>query len=176
MFRFKSKAEDRTVTLAPDFFALEFESYDSWHTFSEALGSVFGAVQQVYDIPYSTRIGLRYVNILTLENTKTASLDDMCSILRDELVTMLRISEIEGPYLLKLQIRTEVGDGHFAFRFGLNEDRENEFRLDFDRYIEGEVEVDDLLQRCERYHHMIYNAFRWSIANDKLDIFEPADS
>jgi uncharacterized protein (TIGR04255 family) len=175
IFRFQNQGEDRSVALAPDFFSLVFDSYDNWHTFSETLSSVFEATQKVYHIPYATRIGLRYINVLTLDNTKTRSLDELLSILRGELVMLLRIPEIEAPYLLTQQIRTKVNDSNFAFRFGLRERTSDEFELDFDMYIEGEVEVDSLIERCDRYHRSIYNAFRWCIIEDKLDIFEPVE-
>jgi uncharacterized protein (TIGR04255 family) len=175
IFRFQDQTENRSVTLAPDFFALVFDSYNNWRTFSETLSFVFEAIQKIYRIPYATRIGLRYINVLTLENTKTRSFDELLSILRDELVMLLRIPEVETPYLLTQQVRTKVDDGDFAFRFGLREGTSDKFELDFDRYIEGEVEVDNLIERCERYHRLIYNAFRWCIAEGKLDVFEPVE-
>jgi uncharacterized protein (TIGR04255 family) len=176
LFRFKDRTDNYSVALALDFFALVSKSYNSWNEFSDNLEFVFQRFQSVYHIQYALRIGLRYTNVLTLEKTGTRNLDELISLVRDEIVMLFRISEIENPYSVRQEIRTEVDkDGDFTLMCGLKEKGSTDFILDFDRYIEGEIEVDNLLDRCERYHHTIYNAFRWAIADDKLDVFDPLE-
>lgn len=175
IFRFKDRVENYSVSLAPDFFALVSKSYDDWAGFSDHLRFVSEAFQRVYSIDYATRIGLRYVNVLTLENSGARSLQELISIVREELVVLLRLPEIENPYVVKQEIRAKVDDdGDFTLRFGLKDGTQDEYILDFDRYITGEVTIDDLLERCDRYHRAIYCAFRWAIAHGKLEVFRPA--
>jgi uncharacterized protein (TIGR04255 family) len=176
LFRFKDRADNYSVTLAPDFFALVSKAYDSWTDFSDQLEHIFYHVQEAYRIQYAVRIGLRYVNVLNFENTGTSSFDNLISVVRADLVSLFRIGEIEAPYTVRQEIRTKIAeDGNFTLICALKENRQDEFILDFDRYIEGEIEIHDLLERCDRFHRSIYSAFRWSIAEGKLGIFDPVE-
>ncbi len=175
IFRFHNRSESCSVTLAPHFVAFTSEVYKSWLDYRDDLSFLINAFQKTYNIQYATRIGLRYINVLTIENTKSEEFSEIISLLRDEIVTYFRISEIENPHIVKQEVRVQIDDdGVLALRFGLREDAKDEFILDYDRYITQEVETDDILERCERFHRLIYNAFRWSLAENKLQVFEPA--
>ena len=173
LFRFRDLDANYSVALAPDFLALVSNRYSKWNEFSDHLSFVFDAFQDIYRIQHATRIGLRYINTLGFQNTGTTALTELISVLRNEIVGLFRIPEIEEPYVVKQEIRTRVDtDGDFTLRVGLTEEKREEITLDFDRYIDEEVRVDDLLERCQRYHRDLYNAFRWAIADEKIRIFE----
>ena len=79
-----------------------------------------------------------------------------------------------GVFLLPVHLSQWADAYHFKLRHGLapwGESRELGFVLDFDCYSEGEIDLDGLVERCERYHDVIYNAFRWCIREGEL----PAD-
>jgi uncharacterized protein (TIGR04255 family) len=176
VFRFKDQGANYSVALAPDFLALVSNQYTKWHEFSDYLSFVFKAFQDIYHIQYATRIGLRYINVLTFQNTRTNTLSELIGMVRDEVVVLFRISEIEEPYVVKQEIRAKVDDdGDFTIRIGLVEEKREELALDFDRYTDEQVSVDDLIERCHRYHRDVYNAFRWVIIDEKMRIFEPAN-
>lgn len=174
VFHFANKTNTCAVSLAPDFLALRSTSYSTWATFSEQLRFAFEALQAVYDVPYATRIGLRYINLLTLANTGRESFEELTSLVRPELVALFQLDEITEPYLVKQELRTHIeNDGDFTIRVSLVEAEENALLLDFDRYTEDEeILLDDLIERCDRYHRLVYNAFRWAIA-DNLHVFGP---
>jgi uncharacterized protein (TIGR04255 family) len=172
IFRFKDSEDNYSVTLAPDFFALVSKSYTTWIDFREKLQYVTEAIQSIYRIPYANRVGLRFINVFTIENTGTSDFEELTDIFCDSLVTLLRIPEIESPYVLNQEIRTRVNDdGDFTLRFGLREETTNELVLDFDRYCTEKTSLEDLRSCCDRYHKSIYNAFRWAIKTDRIDIF-----
>lgn len=182
--RFLDKDEIRTVSLGFDFFAISTTHYESWQSFADDLYFIAEAVLTEYKVPFSTRIGLRYINALNVENTKTKTFDpDVLKILKTELTCLLTTEEIQSPRLALTQIRArQDDDGEFSFRTGIvqqpEEDGELSFLLDFDRYYDEklELDIDGLLERCERYHAEIYNAFRWSIVENKLQVFDPKEN
>jgi len=179
IFRFLDKAETRMISLAPDFFALSTNAYTGWQTFVEDLKFVADAMIALYNIHYATRVGLRYINILDISNTKSKSFSDLLSILQPQLTTLLQTKEINEPFLGLTQIRTKHEGSVFSLQSGIVLKEENpdelSFVLDFDQYTEegADLDADSLVKRCERYHSLAYNAFRWAIKPDKLNIFEP---
>jgi uncharacterized protein (TIGR04255 family) len=177
--RFADRDEVRTVSLGLDFFAVSTTQYAGWSPFAQVLRYVTEAIQNVYQITYSRRIGLRYINILNTKNTDTDLFDpDVLDMLRSELTFLLKSESIQEPYLGLTQLRAEQEEGKFTIRSGIiQEDNKPAFILDFDRFVEHdiELEIDDLLERCERYHADIYNAFRWCITQKSLAVFEPLE-
>jgi uncharacterized protein (TIGR04255 family) len=177
VFRFHNRDRTRSVSLSPDFYALSVTDYEHWTDFSTCLDLVSGAAQEVYTIPYASRIGLRYINVLgtTLEGVNEFS--GVLDLLRNELTVMLKTEVIPSPKLVHHRIETFADGDQFTFRYGMIREGtppEPQFLLDFDHYAEGELDLDDLISRCDQYHRHIYNAFRWCIAEGKLSFFQPA--
>lgn len=176
IFRFRDQQQSYSVVLAPDFLALVCQKYSGWREFSEALRFVYQAFQKEYDIEVATRIGLRYINILTINNTKASGFHELLQILRPEFTIWFKVPEIEAPNVVKHEIRASVeNDGHLTMRFGIPDGETEQFALDFDRYTENKTHPDELLERCDNYHRCVYNAFRWAIADGKLAIFDPIE-
>lgn len=176
VYRFYDQNRTYMVTLNVDSYALSTKDYTHWPDFSDTLTYIAEAFQKVYEIPYATRIGLRYINMLDTISTGLKSFDGVLDLLRGELTVMLRTGVILSPDLVMQQIRVANNGDQLTFRFGLiyeGSPAEPKFVLDFDQYVEGEIDLDDLLHRCDRYHRLIYNAFRWCIADGKLHVFQP---
>lgn len=176
VFRFHNQSRTRTVSLAPDFYALSFTDYEGWTGFASSLADIAKAVQEVYAVPYATRIGLRYINALDRTLGDFADFGDVLDLLRSELTVMLRTDVILSPESAMHRIQVPADGDRFTFHYGLVHEGappEPRFMLDFDHYAEGELSLDDLLSRCEAYHRQIYSAFRWCIAEDRLEMFQP---
>lgn len=80
-YRFRTRDEGSTVSLASDFYALSTTQYTHWRDFSDGLELVQEAVLKVYRPSYATRIGLRFINHLTPENTGGQDLEHILTIL-----------------------------------------------------------------------------------------------
>ena len=176
IFRFRNREKTRMLSLAPEFYALSFTDYEHWEGFAGWLSHAASAVHEVYAIPYSTRIGLRYINMIDQRFGDFPDFDAVLDLLRTELTVMLRTEVIPSPELAMHRIEAVANGDQFTFRYGLiHEDTppEPRFVLDFDHYAEGELGLDDLLSRCDRYHRQIYHAFRWCIAGGRLEVFQP---
>lgn len=173
-YRFRTIDRQSAISLSSDFYALSTTRYTHWNEFTEKLNLVHEAVMQVYKPAYAVRIGLRYINRITSTNTKVNTLTELFTVLRPELTAHARnevwgdAAEMNSRLLLKdaaasLTLNTAYG----------SEGGEPVFILDFDYFEEGELPLNDLIERSSRYHEVIYRAFRWSILDDKLAVFEP---
>lgn len=175
--RFRSVDRSINVSLSSEFYALSVNTYNRWGDFAEQLAFITDAARSIYDIPYATRIGLRYINTLDLRFVGSDNFSDVIDLLRGELTVMLKTAVIRDPDLVLQRIQTTTDGDRFTFSYGVTQEGdppEPVFLLDFDYYAEGpELGLDDLLERCDHYHESIYNAFRWCIAPDKLEVFKP---
>jgi uncharacterized protein (TIGR04255 family) len=161
------------ISLAPDFYALSTKAYTHWPDFLASLDMVNRAACAEYELPYATRIGLRYINRLTPENTGTDSLLELYEILRPELTVLLDVDCWDEPLeMLNQLLLAGEGDEKLTLRAGFQRD-EPCFILDFDCYVTGNTPLDGLAQLLDHFHTVIYGAFRWCIREDRLDAFDP---
>lgn len=174
VFRFRSADGGTTASLAANFFALSTTSYSHWRDFVRMLDLVGTAASAVYEIPYATRVGLRYINRMTLANTGTQTLSELWGVLRSELVALLRVGCWDEPLEALSQVMLAVdGAERLTLRSGYKAGQDPALLLDYDCYTEGRIELAGLLQLCDRFHDVIYRAFRWSIPEGKLGVFLP---
>lgn len=183
VYHFYSRDRTREVSLGVDFFAVTTTAYVNWEGFADDLSLATEVVQDVYGIQYATRIGLRYVNVIDATFVESGRFEEVYDLLRPELTAMLRSEAILAPESAHHRILVADGNAKLGFAYALVRERDSEgelgkprFVLDFDYYIEGDIDVDALLPRCTGYHQVIYNAFRWCIADGKLDAFEPVSA
>jgi len=62
---FLSKDETQGIVLTQDFFVFQTTEYRQFSEFSQQVSDVVSVLKDIAEIEFSTRIGLRYVNILT---------------------------------------------------------------------------------------------------------------
>jgi uncharacterized protein (TIGR04255 family) len=174
IYRFRTSDEMTTISLAVDFFALSTEKYTHWSDFIHALEFVLNATKHVYKPVYATRIGLRYINRFTLENTGLEKFEQVLDIFQPDLVTLLRSSAWNDPVELLSQIVLTDNDAKLSLRTGFGTEKgETFFVLDLDYFEEGKLGLENLLERLQQYHSVIYAAFRWCLKEEKLTIFNP---
>jgi uncharacterized protein (TIGR04255 family) len=174
IYRFHTSDKQTTISLAADFYAVSTTAYTHWRDFARLLDMTHKAVEHVYKPAYATRIGLRYINRLTLQNTSCQTTGDLLGILRDELTAAIR-NPAWGE-AVEMRCRLVLPDGPARLTMGtvfetLGDERA--FVLDLDYFEEGQLDLVGLIQRCTRYNEATYRAFRWAIRDDKLEIFKP---
>lgn len=170
--RFRDKANETTLSFSDDFFSVNTTKYQGWKHFANNLGLASDVMLSVFDLSHTTRIGLRYVNKLTLINTGKTNFSELVSLMRPELTSLLRAEVLSNPVMLT-HIRDNFDDNIFSFRFGAIKEASEEktFLLDFDLYTEEvlDLSIDNILNQCDYYHDIIYNAFQWSFS-DEIDV------
>ncbi len=174
IYRFRTPDTHTSISLAVDFFALSTDRYTHWEDFAQDLRLAHEAVQQVYQPPYATRIGLRYVNRLTLANTGGQSVAELLDLVRPELTALLRGTAWSDPENMLCQLVLTDGQAKLTLRTGYGEEQDEPFfLLDLDYFEDGELPLTGLPERTRRYHDTICDAFRWCLPDESLSRFAP---
>ena len=175
VFRFGSEDSGTFVSLAVDFYALSTQHYTHWTDFAEKLELVQTAVEAVYRPAHATRIGLRYINRFTPQGAQCATMREVLALFRPELTALLQTDAWSQPASLVTQLNLPDDEAMLTLRTAYSATEEEPFfLLDFDYYEEGRLGFDKLVERCDGYHRVIYNAFRWSLRESGLTRFGPA--
>lgn len=178
-FHFRTAKEDSFVSLTADAYAISTSHYTVWDAFASDLRMVHDAVMTSYSPPYAKRIGLRFVNQFDAERTGCAKFEELRDFFRPALVALMATDAWRHPEEAVSQVLLADEEEHLAIRIAARvaSGQPPVFILDFDYYQEGSaISLDGLIERCARYHDVIYRAFRWSIRPEKLDVFEPVAS
>ena len=173
LYRFVSEDEQTAVSLTLNFYALSTRRYTHWQAFAADLQLVHDAAQQVYQPAYASRIGLRYTNRLTLENTQTQTKEELFDLLRTELTATLRGPVWQDATEMVCQVSFIEQNARLNFRVAYEEVEGPAFILDFDYFEKGKLPLDGLVERCDRYHTIIYDAFRHCLPDETLQKFQP---
>jgi uncharacterized protein (TIGR04255 family) len=175
-YRFSDANGHFSVTLAQDSFALATDRYTTWEDFADHLRLVSEAVHQEYIPSPVLRVGLRYINELKPESLGLDSFDEVLRLLQPEITAPLTAEVWSVPRAYATQMDLEDNEGTLAIRFSIPpavQESSRSFVLDFDYYESGSLPFDGLVERCERFHNVIYSAFRWTIPDENLNVFEP---
>lgn len=176
LYRFMSTDGHSEVSLAQDFFALVTKRYTTWKEFAESLELVSNTVRDVYAPTQIHRVGLRYVNEIVPAKLGLGSFDEILTLLQPTFTSALKTKEWSLPKAYGGHLELDVGGDTLAIRYQVRygaDGSPESFLLDFDYYEESGSDLNGLIERCERFHDVIYSAFRWAIPDENLHIFEP---
>lgn len=177
IYKFKAADEDTAVSLAPDFYAITTNNYIHWQEFADTLQFAHQAVLDIYKLPYATRIGLRYINRLTLENTNSQTKNELFSLICSELTAMLQGEVWQDTETMSSLLVFKDDNAQLNCRIKYEHaDELPNFVLDYDYFEKGKLPLEGLIERCDNYHKIIYNAFRWSLHNESLERFQPINN
>lgn len=118
LFRFETADGRSAVTLSTDFYALSTSRYTVWEEFARDLALTQEAVQVVYEPGFSTRLGLRYVDLLTPSKLGLATFEEVLGLLRPELTSLFRVGVWDMPEELLCQLLLLDQEGNLGLRFG----------------------------------------------------------
>ena len=173
-YDFKTEDQRYTVTLCSDFVAIMTPSYERWEVFSRHIERALDALMKSYSLPLFTRIGLRYVDVISrrrlgLEDVRWSELikKSALGLLSESEIPIEDVVELSAATVLKLDqggkvtIRTALGKSEKT-------GDETIFVVDSDFFHEEHVKgVSDAIAICARFNKSAGRAFRW-IIDDRL--------
>ncbi|MBS1724163.1 MAG: TIGR04255 family protein [Armatimonadetes bacterium] len=170
---FVSEDEMSKVTLTRDSLALTTTSYSRWENFANLVDGPLGALIDVYAPSVFTRIGLRYVNVISRSeigegNTPWAEL--IASPIAAEL-TSPELAEAILTSVNQLTIQLPDDKGIVMLQHGLGtfgEPPDRSYVIDSDSYTEN-CDPANALQRLNEFHTNAGNLFRWCITDRLRD-------
>lgn len=168
IYDFATKDRDYTLSLCSNFIALRAANYRCWEEFYSLLEIGTKTLRSTYAIPFYSRLGIRYVNLINREELGLADTPwvelirpSALGLLGDHDVPHGSIAEQGAMTVIKLET------GRVAIRNGINfDDRtgNKNFVIDSDFFCEDQIEGDeDACKLLSRYNGYARNAFRWFI-------------
>jgi uncharacterized protein (TIGR04255 family) len=158
-FVFKTPSENEIVALGNSALLFECKHFDRREAFvSDAMLAV-NALTREFSPIQPTRIGLRYVNQLDLQ---TISKDLGREVLVGDVVAPFLVVPFDelvsqDDTLLGCEVRSSIDGGMLTFRYG--QSPPHVWRLDFDRYAEKDVSLDNLDVTLTKFSDDIYSVF-----------------
>jgi uncharacterized protein (TIGR04255 family) len=175
---FHSQNRDRTLAITQEAFSYTSREYKTYETLVEDINAPIKEFFSDYKDLTSSRLGLRYVNVIEIEEGhplewKDYLNEDMLGIIdfnqdKEFLTRMFHILEYNFEGLL------------IKFQFGIaNPDypapvRKKQFVLDIDAYSQGAFEYSDIADFVTQAHKKIQSLFEMSITNKTRELMRPA--
>ncbi len=168
-YLFESKKRDWIISLRTSAISLETSKYTEFEEFFERLEELLGISKNLLDTDFFTRIGLRYINIIPIDDT------DLNGWLNPILLSTPVCEQLGTLSQFNSEFRGFIERGQYAVKHGFpprNNPSEpiSKYYLDFDHYSEG-VEYNDALELVKDFNKTNYSLFMWSLgqkAKEKL--------
>lgn len=172
----------KVFAIAPTHLTLDYgkSQYDHYPLFREEVKYIYDNFINIYKINDISRIGLRFVNVITLKEGNPL---DWGGIINEKLAISSIAGQLEGMKITRTmhQLHALYDDISVLFNYGIfNRDYPNpiarrEFILDYDCYITGGIPATDTLNRLDDLNRVAENAFENSIERGLRDIMEVID-
>lgn len=178
-WKFSSVHDDWTVTIAPDFFALDTTNYLDWEDFVERLRNLVSVVDEVFDLTVEKRLGLRYVDNISMPAVKKPA--DWSHWIDTSLLGPIVHPAIgDGVTSTQNAFVVHAGDGQDAVvRHGCIQDASGElaYVLDTDCFrAKGmPLEPNRLMAGAEELHTLALQLFQASITDELRSYFLGGD-
>ncbi len=156
---FKSKKGDWTVSFRSSAIAIETSRYTHFEDFHRQVQVVLDKSRPLLDTDFFTRVGLRYINEVRIEDAK---LDGW---IREELIAPLVTGVYGTVDRFAQEVRGVTKNGKYSFRHGivgLEPDKGDLYTIDFDFYNEN-VEANIVLALISEYNKESFRFFSWVI-------------
>jgi uncharacterized protein (TIGR04255 family) len=164
IYKYHSRDGAWSVTFRASAVTLETKAYRHFEEFGDRLRAVLNASKSLIDADFFTRVGLRYIDALPVDQ------DGVAGWVRAELIAPL-VSGVFGTVdSFSQDVRGRTDSGGFIFRHGPGfvPDSGEAYVLDMDFFGEN-IEFSDTMQLVERLHAASYNLFAWSLGAKAIE-------
>jgi uncharacterized protein (TIGR04255 family) len=155
----RSRKGDWLVSIKSSSIALETNHYSHFEEFSAQLEILIDKSKPFLDTDFFTRVGLRYINEIQIENGKIEGW------IRDELIAPVVRGVYEAVDRFLQEVRGKTSSGKYTFRHGiagLEENKRDLYTIDYDFYNEN-VEIDAVIPLVSEFNHESFEFFLWAI-------------
>lgn len=177
--------EDRSirVTLTSEFLAVSTDRYERWELFEEHVQAALRALLETYSIPFFSRIGLRYVDVISREALEIPD-TRWSDLIRHSALGLLAEDEMPVEDVVELTAATVVDlseGGKATLRTALGKHErtgdETVFIIDGDFFVnEARIKgANDAIAICRRFNKVSGRAFRWLIRDELDQRLDPQD-
>jgi uncharacterized protein (TIGR04255 family) len=178
-FVFADEHQTRTLTLSQESFSIAERDYREWGIFREEIESLKGHLEDVYQPPFYTRVGLRYQDLidrdeLGLSDVSWADLLNpaFAGLLGAETQVSQDVQRITSVAELLVP---EVPGGRVRVQHGLIEaPAPIRYAIDSDFSVAERSDLAEVLPRLDAFSAHAGNLFRWAVSDRLLTALQPA--
>ncbi|NNM64261.1 MAG: TIGR04255 family protein [Burkholderiales bacterium] len=162
--QFKSSKLTWTVRLKQDAVSLETQSYTTFSDFRERVREVLDAALLVIDSDFFTRVGLRYINVIPMENSTITDWINPALVAPLSGHGFRGVSEFAGKFALN------ADDGGCLLQHGLRLKSEEsgpttapqEYVIDVDA-SRLDIKADEVMAALDSAHRQAFSLFSWAL-------------
>ena len=177
-YEFASEDQRWEMMLTRSSLGFRTMNYSRWEEFKEQIQIGLGALREIYQPKFFSRVGLRYVNViqrsvLKLKERKWAEL--LKGYIAGELATDIAddIDEASTEFKISLKGLGLVRVNHGLVSAEENGESEECFLVDNDFALENKVDPRDAIEILDRFNRESGNLFRWCITSTLHDAMRP---
>lgn len=181
--KYSNRTLTRLITVSPKCVLTKVTDYTSYDDIRTTFTRVFDAIRKSNPEAIISRIGMRYINQIDLSNHKR---NTWKNYIKPALFESVYNSSIESALQSKTQHLTELIIDDYRVRCvtGLfNPDypaaiKRNVITLDYDAFIQGNVDASDAVQYLDKFHNTIEKLYEDSIGakqREQMGIIEEYD-
>lgn len=166
---FHGKEHEKTLKLSNDYILQTAKAYKTYDLFKEDFLSVLEKVMPHSEKLTASRVGIRYVNVIELEEGDPLTWDDY---LNESMLGIIDLGGQKNHVTRAFHILEYDYDGiSIKYQFGIaNPDypslvKRKHFVLDIDGYVHGAIELKDIQKIIDDSHKIIQEIFENSITD-----------
>jgi len=174
VWNFYGKEREKILRIDSQALTINYKKYNKYHFLRDEFFNIVSTFFDVFPEAQGSRIGLRYINEITLEDENVF---DWSKYINDNLLGVFNFYDNKSNYARLLNnIEFNFDDFILKFHFGMhNPDYPSKivkkvFILDYDAFHQGLMDR-TLIQNCvDKFHSKIQNLFEMSIKSDLREI------
>ncbi len=174
---FKSSSEKSKVALGINYVSFSTQEYTHWHAFEGTVRTSLETLKKSYGTIFVSRIGLRYINELNSRNTGFSTIEEILTVLNADLTHLAFTNTWNLPKRAIHQLSLEDNTYELTIRLAFEKMPKPVVLLDFDYFILNgvpeELDINETMKKLDDFHKNCYNAFRWCIREEHLQVFGP---
>src|SRR6266851_9741593 len=163
-YRFQTSDDKHAITLAAEYCAISSRRYDGWKSFWRDLNLMHSTLKEVYEPAALTRIGIRYINALTPDNTKSENMNDLMELLSADLKPLFRAGMRINSTESFVQLGVPDDGATLVLRLAARPSQQI-LLVDLDCYEQRDLALDEVPDWASKRHEFIYDAFRWCLSD-----------
>jgi len=178
-WHYYGKNREKHLTVSPNFMCIEYNKYEYYEMLSEDFLSVSNALFDAYPELQIKRLGLRYIDNITIPDEKPMEWD---KYLKPELNSIFAIADNKNTISRVFHVlECNYGEDSLRFQFGMfNPDypapiRKKTYTLDYDMYTTKILDKFDMKKTLDRFHEKVNHSFEEVITDELRTIMEPLD-
>lgn len=177
-YRFVSADNNWTINLTNSFLALSCKNYDRWENFKSHFVQPLSSLVDIYSPDFFTRIGLRYIDLITRSSLGLEGYG-WDELIQPNILGILASTDIDISIVKSALSTDEVSierDSIARLVHGLaiiNQSKEEVYLIDCDYFTEKRTEISDATTKLDNYNQTGRRLFRWCITDKLHNAMQP---